>query len=339
MVVTDFDPLRPKLEWRRRLTAALDVALVEVDAHNIVPCRWVSPKREFGAYTLRPKIHRVLGAFLTEIPALAKHPWPWPRGAQGGRRAVVAAPVVDLLPLPRRPWTVAGARAGQRVLTAFVGHGLGRYAVEHNDPCLDGQSNLSPYLHFGQVSAQRVALVARRAEVPLADDPFLEQLIVRRELSDNFCLYAPDYDSVTCFPSWARATLQTHAGDRRPYRYTRAQFEAAETHDPLWNAAQVEMVHGAKMHGYLRMYWAKKTLEWTESVEEALETAIALNDRYELDGRDPNGYTGIAWALGGVHDRPWSERPVFGQIRYMNEAGCRRKFDVAAYVAKVARDE
>jgi deoxyribodipyrimidine photo-lyase len=337
MVVADFDPLRPKLEWRRRLAAALGVAVVEVDAHNLVPCRWVSPKREFGAYTLRPKLHRALGAFLTDFPALARHPWPWPRRAPGW--GPVAAPAANGLPLPGRPWATAGAAAGRRVLARFVRNKLARYAADHNDPCLDGQSNLSPYLHFGQLSAQRVALAAGRAAVPLAEDPFLEQLLVRRELSDNFCLHTPNYDSVECFPAWARATLRKHAGEPRPYRYTPAQLEAGETHDPLWNAAQMEMVRGAKMHGYLRMYWAKKILEWTGSVEEAMETAIVLNDRYELDGRDPNGYAGIAWALGGVHDRPWTERPIFGKIRYMNDKGCRRKFDVDAYVGKVARGE
>jgi deoxyribodipyrimidine photo-lyase len=170
-------------------------------------------------------------------------------------------------------------------------------------------------------------------------ESFLEELIVRRELSDNFCSHTPDYDSFSCFPSWARETLDRHRHDPRQYLYGPEQFEGAATHDPLWNAAQSEMVRTGKMHGYLRMYWAKKILEWSASPEEALETAILLNDRYELDGRDPNGYAGIAWSIGGVHDRPWPERPVYGKIRSMTFQGCRKKFDVDAYVRMVMAGE
>ena len=191
--------------------------------------------------------------------------------------------------------------------------------TDRNDPLKNGQSGLSPYLHFGQIAAQRVALEVMGSAGPTdARKAFLEELIVRRELSDNFCFYNPRYDRVDGFPAWARATLDRHRRDPRDYLYTPEQFEQARTHDDLWNAAQREMVRTGKMHGYLRMYWAKKILEWTPSPEEALKIAITLNDRYELDGRDPNGYAGIAWSLGGVHDRPWGERKVFGMIRYMS---------------------
>jgi deoxyribodipyrimidine photo-lyase len=162
-----------------------------------------------------------------------------------------------------------------------------------------------------------------------------DQLIVRRELADNFCLYNPHYDTPQCFPEWAGRTLSDHARDARPYVYARERLEGGETHDDLWNAAQQEMAQSGKMHSYLRMYWAKKILEWTPSPAEALETVIALNDRYELDGRDPNGYAGAAWSVGGVHDRAWGERPVFGKIRYMSYNGCKSKFDVRAYTRRV----
>jgi len=158
------------------------------------------------------------------------------------------------------------------------------------------------------------------------------EAVASRLASPLFERHNPDYDSLKRLPAWARETLDRHAADRRPYRYRRAELEAGETHDPLWNAAQREMVVHGKMHNYLRMYWAKKILEWTGSADEAFEIALALNDRYELDGRDPNGFVGIAWAIGGVHDRAWTERPVFGKIRYMNDRGCRRKFDVDAYI-------
>jgi len=183
--------------------------------------------------------------------------------------------------------------------------------------------------------AQRVALeVSRQAECEASVEAFLEELTIRRELSDNFCLYNENYDSVAGFPAWAQKSFADHRHDRREYCYSPDEWEKGETHDPLWNAAQRVMVPTGTMHGYLRMYWAKKLLEWSPSPEEAMATAIRLNDRYQLDGRDPNGYAGIAWSIGGVHDRAWGERPVFGKVRYMNDKGCRRKFDVAGYILK-----
>ena len=161
---------------------------------------------------------------------------------------------------------------------------------------------------------------------------FFEELIVRRELSDNFCYYEPNYDSTECFPDWAKKSLKKSESDKREFIYTKKQFENAQTHDDLWNAAQIEMVKTGKMHGYMRMYWAKKILEWTKNAEDAMDVAIYLNDKYELDGRDPNGYAGIAWSIGGVHDRPWFEREIFGQIRYMAKSGCDKKFDTKLYI-------
>eukprot|EP00252_Welwitschia_mirabilis_P013725 TRINITY_DN3022_c0_g1_i3.p1 TRINITY_DN3022_c0_g1~~TRINITY_DN3022_c0_g1_i3.p1 ORF type:complete len:340 (-),score=58.79 TRINITY_DN3022_c0_g1_i3:353-1372(-) len=163
-------------------------------------------------------------------------------------------------------------------------------------------------------------------------DAFLEELIIRRELADNFCFYQTHYDSLQGAWEWARKTLIEHASDKREHIYTREQLEKAETFDPLWNASQLEMVYHGKMHGFMRMYWAKKILEWTEGPDVALATAIYLNDKYELDGRDPNGYVGCMWSICGVHDQGWRERPVFGKIRYMNYAGCKRKFDTDRYI-------
>jgi deoxyribodipyrimidine photo-lyase len=166
-------------------------------------------------------------------------------------------------------------------------------------------------------------------------ESFLEELVVRRELSDNFCYYNPNYDSIRCFPDRSRETLEKHGRDGREYIYTREELERSLTHDDLWNAAQSEMVIRGKMHGYMRMYWAKKILEWTESPAIAQQTAVYLNDRYELDGRDPNGYVGIAWSIGGVHDRAWKERQIFGKVRYMSYDGASRKFDIRHYIRKV----
>ena len=228
-----------------------------------------------------------------------------------------------------------GEAAASGQLRDFVERRLSDYDLQRNDPNADGQSHLSPYLHFGQISSQRVAL---QVLAGMADaGAFLEELIVRRELSDNFCYDNSNYDSVTGFPNWARETLNNHAGDRREYLYTLEELESARTHDDLWNAAQLEMVCRGRMHGYLRMYWAKKILEWTQSPSEALRFAIYLNDRYELDGRDPNGYVGIAWSIGGVHDRAWRERAIFGKVRYMSNAGMKKKFDVQRYINSINR--
>ena len=212
---------------------------------------------------------------------------------------------------------------------------MSRYDWDRNETSREGQSDLSPYLHFGHIAPQRVALEVQESQSPRGSkEAFLEELIVRRELSDNFCYYNQDYDRFQGFPDWARKTLDEHRADEREYLYNLADFENARTHDPLWNAAQLEMVHRGKMHGYLRMYWAKKILELTASPEEAQEVAIYLNDRYELDGRDPYGYVGIAWSLGGVHDRAWGERPIFGKVRYMSYKGAAGKFDMQAYIDK-----
>ena len=215
---------------------------------------------------------------------------------------------------------------------------IGRYNLERNNPVLEAQSGLSPWLHFGQISAQRVALETLRNETdPSLSASFLEELIVRRELADNFCLYRPHYDSVDVFPAWAQTSLKEHLADPRPYNYSIETLEKAQTHDPLWNAAQMEMILTEKMHGWMRMYWGKKILEWSSTPEEAMQKAIFLNDRYSLDGRDPNGYAGIAWCIGGIHDRAWPSRPIFGKIRYMNAAGAKRKFDTQAYIQRVNR--
>jgi deoxyribodipyrimidine photo-lyase len=226
-----------------------------------------------------------------------------------------------------------GEAAAAVVLRSFLRERLPRYAVSASDPNAGAVSGLSPYLHFGQISPRRVALAVREAQAPVeSKDRFLEELIVRRELSDNFCRFEPACDTLACAPAWAKATLEAHRDDRRPYAYDLAALENARTHDPLWNAAQVEMVRRGGMHGYLRMYWAKKILEWSPTPEEAFAAAVELNDRYQLDGRDPNGYAGIAWSVAGVHDRPWPERPIFGKIRCMTLGGCRTKFDVDAFI-------
>lgn len=334
LVVTDFDSLRPKRRWLDQAAEALECPLIEVDSRNVVPCRAASDKREYAARTIRPKIHRLLPEFLTPMPELTPQERSWD-GPAAGPGDLLAA-LDRLNPDPSVPETAAlpGEAAARARLDAFLDRGLDRYAAERNDPNLDATSGLSPYLHYGMLSAQRVVLETLKTPAGEGRDSFIEELVVRRELADNFCFHAQNYDSLDCFPDWALRTLDAHRDDPRPTLYDLETLEAARTADPLWNAAQTALVRRGTMHGYLRMYWAKKILEWSPSPEEAMARALRLNDRYFLDGREANGYAGIAWSIGGVHDRPWKERPVFGQIRYMNLNGARRKFDVRVLVER-----
>jgi deoxyribodipyrimidine photo-lyase len=336
-LVTDFDPLRVKRRWKGEVAEKISIPFHEVDAHNVVPCWSASTKQEYGARTIRPKIRKMLADYLHDFPRLTKHPHAW----RERRRPVDWERTLRTLAVdgsvPEVDWLPPGMRAGRGALRRFLEKRICSYDTLRNDPTEEGQSGLSPYLHFGHIAPQRVALEVMGSSTKAScREAFLEELIVRRELSDNFCFYNPAYDSFEGFPEWARKTLHAHRKDTRPYLYSREGLDSARTHDPLWNAAQTEMVVRGKMHGYLRMYWAKKVFEWTSSPEEALDIAITLNDRYELDGRDPNGYTGIAWSIGGVHDRAWGERPVFGKIRYMSYAGCARKFPVRTYIERIA---
>jgi deoxyribodipyrimidine photo-lyase len=338
ILVTDFSPLRINRQWKTGVADAVDIPVYEVDAHNIVPCREVSDKQEYGAYTIRPKINRLLPRYLTEFPALKKPSVSWPGELptidwKRARKFLKVASGRTVLPIP-----AAGEAAAQKHLKKFIANRLPAYHEKSNDPNAGVQSGLSPYLHFGQISAQRIAFEIQKQDADIkSQEAFLEQLIVRRELSENFCLHNPRYDSFDGFPDWAKKTLDAHRRDIRVHIYGRDDLEQADTHDALWNAAQMEMMLTGTMHGYMRMYWAKKILEWSASPEEALADAIYLNDKYQLDGRDPNGYTGIAWSIGGVHDRPWGERDIFGKIRYMSYDGCRRKFDVASYIEGVSK--
>ncbi len=331
-VVTDFNPLRFTDDWRTVVGNGLKVRLTEVDAHNVVPAWCASPKLEFAAHTLRPKIHRLLPDFLTPIPRLTSSLVSGNMPAPIDWELLRTKQVINYAVEPVT-WLKPGSQAGLGRLGEFCRAGLADYATERNDPVLNNLSHLSPYLHFGQIGAQRVALSISASQANRESrDAYLEELIVRRELADNYCLYNPDYDKVTGAHAWAQSTIGAHATDKRDYMYTIEQFETGETHDDLWNAAQQQMVQTGKMHGFMRMYWAKKILEWTPDAQTAIDTALYLNDKYELDGTDPSGITGVMWSICGVHDRAWTERPVFGKIRYMNYNGCKRKFNLAEYV-------
>jgi len=213
---------------------------------------------------------------------------------------------------------------------------LASYPENHGKPEIDGTSRLSPYLHFGHVGPHTVMKAVQESRAPqTTKDDFINQFLTWRELAINFVHFNPVYDSLECAPDWAHKTLAAHAADPRPVVYTREQFEHAQTHDELWNAAQLQMLHAGWMHNYMRMYWAKKILEWSPSPAVAYQTALYLNDKYFLDGRDPDGYAGVAWSIGGKFDRPWFDRPIFGSIRWMSGDAARKKFDADKYIAQM----
>jgi len=333
LLVGDFDPLRIRRRWKKEVQSRIKLPFYEVDAHNIVPCRAASDKQEFAAYTFRPKINRLLPGFLTDFPRLKKHPFKsrlrcppieW-KSAAGFCGASAFALSAGDSPEP-------GEKAAVAALKRFITGGLSLYADKRRDLSYGGQSHLSCYLHFGQLSAQRVALsVLGSSAGRAAKDAFLEELIVRKELADNYCFYNAAYDKFSGLPAWARESLTRHSADHREYSYSFGSLENALTHDQYWNAAQRRLTRSGTMHGYMRMYWGKKILEWNAAPGRAFEYAVKLNDKYELDGRDPNGYAGVAWCF-GLHDRPWPERRIFGKVRYMNAAGLERKFDMKEYL-------
>lgn len=336
-LVTDFNPLIESRRWKQRLAKRVDCTIEEVDAHNIVPVWEASEKQEYAAYTIRPKINRQLRQYLTDIPEIIKHPHKFKNNLSPDDLVSPALSGTDgLLPALWKP----GSKSGYAQAEIFFAELFNRYHLERNDPNADCQSDLSPWLHFGMISAQRIALIAHHFETDTAAlEAFLEELIVRRELSDNFSYYNPAYDSLDGFPDWAKKSLEEHRHDPRPHAYSYSQLANGKTDDNLWNAAQKQLLLTGKMHGYLRMYWAKKILEWSSSPEQALDWTNGLNDSYSLDGCDPNGYVGTAWSIGGVHDRAWQEREIFGKVRYMNYNGCKRKFDIDEFTTRITELE
>lgn len=342
-LVTDDYPVFIARDHNRRVPDKLAIPYYVVDSSCIVPMAHFT-KQEYAAYTIRPKIKKALESCLQPVAPLHVK-----RKFSGALPAlhtdVTASNIPELVRSCEIDHSVApsteirgGRDEAECRLRHFLDHNLRRYAKLSREPAARATSGLSPYLHFGHISSLEVALAAREyaAEHKLIADEFLEELIVRRELAFNFARFSPSLDSLNALPDWARATLAKHDRDRRDASYTREQFERASTHDVLWNATQTELLTRGVIHGYYRMYWGKKIMEWSATHEDALATMIYLHDRYALDGRDPNTYTNILWCF-GLHDRPWSERPIFGMTRYMTLDGMKRKTDVDAYIREVTQ--
>lgn len=335
LVVTDCDYLKLQRQWRREVAGSLAARFVEIESDVVVPVGTASSKEEWSAATIRKKIGPLCSTYLVGLEEIAPKKNAEFLGIEAGSRPIEYY-LRQVRPDPAGPWRLpwkGGEAAAHGILGEFLGGKIDRYEHERNDPNADVLSGLSPYLHFGQISPLEVALRARESGSPGAT-AFLEELVVRRELAANFIRFNPAYDSYAGLPEWARKTLAHHAGDRHENSYTYRELVTAATDDPLWNAAQTEMVLTGKMHGYLRMYWGKRIIGWSETPEAAFYTALLLNNRYELDGRDPNGYAGVAWCF-GKHDRPMPEHQVFGMVRSMTPGGLQRKFDTGRYLERI----
>ena len=329
-LVMDRGYLRHQRQWYADILDLTDVPVHQVEDNVVVPVASVSQKEEWSAATLRRRITPLIDDSLTSTAEYGLRIHSHGLWDEGHVWKGVDGHLKDLGlngPMPSTLYK-GGEKEASKHLKRFIDGRMVRYSERRNEPAGQWTSDLSPYLHFGQISPVTIARMARGKQ---GSESFLEELIVRRELAINFVTYNPNYDGYGCLPDWALKTLEEHRDDRREYVYTQKELEKGETHDVYWNAAQSEMLATGKMHNYMRMYWGKKILEWSETPEMAYEAAITLNDRYELDGRDPNGYAGVAWCF-GKHDRPWKEREIFGKVRYMNAKGLERKFFMPAYV-------
>jgi deoxyribodipyrimidine photo-lyase len=340
MVVGDENPMREPERWRAALAKKLRVPFFTVDADV------VAPSAVFGrTFTLlhhfRPKLHAELDRYLVPVKEIQIcHAWePWKKIGSYSLKEDITRGFKDFdrSVEPVDTFT-GGTKAALKRLKEFTRTQLKGYDERRNHPEASGTSQMSPYLHFGHIGPITIALavretVARGEATKAVADKYLDELIGWRELAVLFVKHNDHYDSWECAEPWARKSLMAHAGNARPWSYTLEQLERAETHDELWNAAQRQMVREGWMHNYMRMYWGKKILEWSPDPAKAFEWAVILNDKYELDGRDPNGYSGIAWAIVGKHDRPWFERPVFGLVRYMSGESTGKKFDSRRYMA------
>lgn len=295
LLIIDFNPI-----LKRNYLKDINCKIYEIDGHNIIPARFVSDKQEYSAATLRRKIYFNIISFLTEFENQSKY-----------------------------------KVEADYVLEDFIKNKLPYYSDLKNDPSRNVVSSLSKYLNLGFISSQRVGIEVIKSNVSnMNKEAFLEELIVRKELADNFCLHANNFTDFSSIPPWAKISLNVHKYDLRNYKYSLHEFEYAKTHDKLWNATQIHLIKEGEIHGYLRMYWAKKILEWTISPDEALKTALYLNDKYAYDAPSANGYAGILWAIGGLHDRAFKDCPITGKIRRMTYDSIKKKYNLSDYINK-----
>jgi deoxyribodipyrimidine photo-lyase len=342
VLVGDFGYVRPCRRWVNEVADAVTCRYEQVESGIVVPVETASDKREYAARTIRSKLHKQWDHFLGDVRAGTPMQSSLRLDLKGTLDLSDPAKLLKQLKIdrdvPKSRHFEGGENEAAKLFESFLEEKISDYAQGRNEPSADRHSYMSMYLHFGQISP--IDLVRQvKDRVPDNDNrqSFIEELVVRRELAKNFVWYSPsDYDSYATLPDWAKKTLAEHRDDKRPTTYTRSNLEQAKTDDPYWNAAMDQMRLTGFMHNYMRMYWGKKVLEWTNTPEYGYETLLYLNNKYFIDGRDPNSYSNVAWVF-GLHDRPWTERNVFGKIRYMNAKGLERKFDIKAYVRQIDR--
>ena len=346
LVIGDENPMRGPESWRQALASRLEVPFWTVDADVIVPSKLLE-KEQYGAYIIRPRLYKRMPDFVHPFQnPHARHAWKRPPNFKSDsvhEDITRGWPDLDRSVLPVEDWK-GGAHEAVKRLRHFVAHILPAYGETRNKPEMDGTSRMSPYLHFGHIGPMTIVLAVEAAlkkdpALQAARDGFINELVAWRELAVNFVKYNPNYDNPACAENWAQASIAEHARDEREHLYTREQLERGETYDDLWNASQTQMVRFGWMHNYMRMYWAKKILEWTPDIATAMKHAIYLDDKYFLDGRDPNGYAGIAWSMVGKFDRPWFDRPIFGKVRYMSGGSTGKKFNSKKYIEQMREIE
>ncbi|MDZ7672270.1 MAG: deoxyribodipyrimidine photo-lyase [Halanaerobiales bacterium] len=340
MVVTDRGYLKVIREWKKKIAELIDCRFLMVNTNTIVPVDIVSDKEEYAAYTIRKKVLNKIDRFIDVCNNNYKLENKSVELNFKGLKLDNIDKVINNLDIdksvkPSKLFTGGRSEAVKR-LDYFINNKLSKYEEYGSNPDQDCTSKLSPYLHFGQISPHYIYKRIKKSEIKA--DSFIEQLVVRRELSFNYIYYNDNYDNSlkNILPDWAYKSLMEHIEDKREFNYSLKDLENYETHDEYWNTAQKEMVLSGYMNGYMRMYWGKKILEWTNDPQKAFDIALYLNNKYLLDGRDPNGYTGVAWIF-GKHDRAWKERKIFGKVRYMNKNGLDRKFNMEKYLKKVSK--
>jgi len=340
MMICDRGYLCHQKSWRNQVANSMACPVIQVETDVIIPVDVVSNKPEYAARTIRSKIHKHLDDYLMPFNTRKIKRTSLDLKINSldltGIGAVLKTLSVDRSVASVSDFFKGGTSQGKKKFDQFIKKRFHRYVGNRNQPQTDDISHMSPYLHFGQISPLYLALKIQETGGRLkeAQEAYLEELIVRRELAMNFVNFTPEYDTYSCLPQWAQKTLKEHTKDKREYVYTRKQLEDADTHDEYWNAAMNEMKLTGFMHNYMRMYWGKKILEWSKTPEQAFEKTLMINNKYFLDGRDPNSYAGVAWVF-GMHDRAWFERPIFGKVRYMAASGLERKCDIQGYVNKI----
>jgi len=337
-IVCDMGYLRHHREWRSKVSKNAKVNVFQVESDLIVPVEVVSQKQEYAARTIRSKVHKHLDKFLNELKTTKPKQSSLSFEDDGIDISDVKKACSQLKldtnvpPVPQ--FFKGGTSHAKKRFNDFLSNSLNKYNKNRNQAQTNDISHMSIYLHFGQISAVWLARETLQQKSKEDVDSYIEELLVRRELAANYCHFNPAYDSFKSLPEWAQKSLDKHKDDEREHVYTRQQLEDAETHDEYWNASMREMRYTGFMHNYMRMYWGKKILEWTNTPEHAYRTLLAINNKYFLDGRDHNSYTNVSWIF-GIHDRAWQERPIFGKVRTMVASGLERKFDTKAYIKKV----